>query len=94
MEDVDDDSCALLDELAALLDDELEDDELVDEELGGALDAELGVSAAALPPDEPPPQAVSNKNDKHKMALMSFMANTYCCYEYWDCNWGSPWRIP
>ncbi len=83
-EDADEDASELLDKLATLLDDELEDDEL--EELGALLDErldELGVSVALelLPPEEPP-QAVSNKNDKHKMVLTNFMANTCCCYEY------------
>ena len=67
-EDIEEDSAELLD-VAALLDDELIE-ELVADELGVLLDEELdelGVSAAALElllPEEPPPQAVSNKKDK------------------------------
>lgn len=65
---LDDDLLEELDELGVLLDDKLE---------------ELGVSVAALElcfPEEPPPQAASNKNDKYKIALTNFMAITCCCY--------------
>ncbi|GGY60956.1 hypothetical protein GCM10011613_00340 [Cellvibrio zantedeschiae] len=91
-EDAEDDSAELLDDTAALLDDELEDElvdeELTSEELDTLLDdklEELGVFVGAeLLPPEPPPQAASNKNDKYKIALINFMANTCCCYEYRD----------
>lgn len=68
-EDIEEDSAELLDDVAALLDDELVE-ELTADELGVLLDEELdelGVSAAALElllPEDPPPQAVSNKKDK------------------------------
>ena len=69
-EDVAEDSAELLDDVATALDDELVEEELAAEELGVLLDEELdelGVSVAALEllcPEEPPPQAVSNKKDK------------------------------
>ena len=72
-------SIELLDETAALLDDE-ELGALLEELVAAKLD-ELGVSVGAgvLLPDDPPPQAVNmlavNKNDK-KLVLINFMAIT------------------